>query len=284
MIQNLTIVIPAYNEENNLKRLKLKFQNKFYICVYDNFSEDKTKDLAIKYGWQFVQFKNKGYAEDPNLVRLYLKNTKTEWIYICRADEVPSDGLIRILENLDKLKFDAIRVARKSILHGKICHAWGNDYEIPIFKKRYFEVKGNDVRFGYPGIFLPSTKIKQFPMNKGIFIYHYQNFTVSSLILTCERYSSLILEGYIKEPRIPSSLEENFLMFKLRKFRKLIYTNKILTIFGLFFMPPFRFFWHLIYKRGFRSGFDGILVSFLMSLEEAFISAKALSRNIGWPR
>lgn len=283
MNNRLTIVIPTFNEEKNLKRLHNVFKKNFNINVYDNFSTDDTRELALSFGWKVKQFKNKGFAEDPDLVKLYLKETSTDWIYICRADEVPSKKLVKLLDNIEKFNFDAIQVSRKSLLNGKRCNAWGDDYETPIFNKNFFIVKGNNSRIGYPGIFKSTTRIKRFSKSEGIYIKHFQEFSISGLIQTLNRYSSLMLDGYLTEKKIPKTPEENFIVHNIRKTRRFFYNNTFFIFISFFITPPMRFLWHFIYKKGFTTGVNGFLVSYLMSIEEALISAKSLAKKENWP-
>ena len=134
---DITIIIPAFNEENSLPHLEKNLKNFEKIILIDNYSTDNTYELARSYGWRVYKFKNKGFSEDPDLINFYLSKVESEWIYICRADEIPSENLKKILSSKKNLSFDALRLSRINFLNGIRCHTWGDDYEVPIFKKKF---------------------------------------------------------------------------------------------------------------------------------------------------
>lgn len=282
MTFNLTIVIPAFNEEHSLPELRRFIPSDFKVVLYDNFSSDSTADLAHSYGWEVFKFKNCGFAEDPALVSLYLSRLTTDWIYICRADEFPSDALVQCLYNLDSFDCDALRIPRHNILNGVRCTAWGVDYETPIFKSSFFNVGGNKVRIGYPGIFSDATCFKTFPPQSDIYINHHQDYTIPSFISAVNRYSTNTLQGILDADTIPKSPEDGSLLFLMRKLRLFVYKKPFLLLFALIISPFIRFCWHYIYRRGFTSGYTGFLASSMMFLDEFFIVLKALSLRIGW--
>jgi glycosyltransferase involved in cell wall biosynthesis len=282
MTSNLTIVIPAYNEEHSLPELRRFIPSDFNVVLYDNFSSDSTANLALSYGWEVYKFKNCGFAEDPALVSLYLSRLATDWIYICRADEFPSAALIDHLYTLDSLDFDALRIPRHNILNGSKCTAWGVDYETPIFKASMFKVGGNKVRIGYPGIFSGATRFKTFSPSSSVYINHHQDYTVTSFVNAINRYSTNTLVGLLEANSIPKSPEDATLLFYLRKLRYHVYNRSSLLVFALFTAPLLRFCWHYIYRKGFLSGYTGFIASLMMFLDELLIILKALSLKISW--
>lgn len=93
---NITVIIPAFNEEKSLPLLKKSLKDFKKIILIDNYSTDNTYKLASSFGWETYKFRNKGFSEDPDLIKFYLSKINTDWIYVCRADEIPSKKLCNI--------------------------------------------------------------------------------------------------------------------------------------------------------------------------------------------
>ncbi|HEY1047151.1 MAG TPA: glycosyltransferase family 2 protein [Bacteroidia bacterium] len=107
---DLTIAIPALNEERNLpgclsaigKDLAAK------IVVIDSGSSDNTKAIAEQFGAEFVDFKWDG--KFPKKRNWYLRNhtPKTKWVLFLDADEYMTDEFKTALKAaLSNDKFDA---------------------------------------------------------------------------------------------------------------------------------------------------------------------------------
>ena len=281
---NISFVITAFNEEDSLPILREAIKDFQNIILIDNFSTDNTEYLAKSYGWDHYLFKNRGYAEDPQLVKFYLSLVKTEWIYVCRADEIPSESLVNFLKYGLKENIDAIRIQRVNYLNGKRCTAWGKDFETPIFRKNSFRVYENTFRFGYPGYFPKNVKIRTLQKKRGYYLKHNIDYTSKGFFETINRYSSLWTNNEFKnEINQARSNEESYIKHLLRKLRILIYSYKLTTFFSILILPTLRFLFHYLLKGGFLSGYTGLLASLFMMIEEYMIGIKVLSKKLNWP-
>lgn len=269
----LTIVIPAFNEEHNLPRLFSTFGSVYPTLLLDNYSKDSTVTLGKSFGWSIHQYKNSGYSEDPNLVRLYLSLVETEWIYLCRADEVPCPQLIELFAYLPYLSFDVLSVRRLNLYNNTRCMTWGDDYEFPLFRKTTLNVTDTRYRLGYPGSFHHNSHIVRAPKN--IYITHHMSYNVESLVAALNRYSTFTSD-YLRQSHsfLPSTNEDPPLLRLLRRLRVILANSRPACLVLLFFGPPLRFVYHFFYKRGFTTPLVGFKTSMLMSFEEAFIWAK----------
>ena len=99
----ISVIIPAYNEENTIKRTienikdVLKTQNKEIIVVNDG-SEDKTGEVLRKISGIKVMnhIQNKGYGA---AIKTGVKNSAGEWILIIDADGTyPSEAIPSLLK------------------------------------------------------------------------------------------------------------------------------------------------------------------------------------------
>ena len=95
---NISVVIPAYNEEKYIKRtlesLQKQTLKRYEIIVVDNDSEDKTKKAAESFGVKVIQEKRKGCGFAR---RTGFQNTRGDIIVTTDADTIlPKDWLSRI--------------------------------------------------------------------------------------------------------------------------------------------------------------------------------------------
>ena len=111
MEEKVSVIIPAFNEEENIanvinKSKKCRYINE--IIVVNNLSTDRTEEIAIQNGAKVIQCKNqgKGYAMKEGI-----KNAKSEIIVFLDADipDYPEDVVERlaapiISENIDFVK------------------------------------------------------------------------------------------------------------------------------------------------------------------------------------
>jgi glycosyltransferase involved in cell wall biosynthesis len=104
---DISLVIPAFNEEKNLPRLfetikNQDFKGTFEIIVVDNNSTDKTAQVAKKLGARVVKEKVQGIGPAKNRGCL---EAKGEILAICDADNLlPPNWLSTIWENFSKSK------------------------------------------------------------------------------------------------------------------------------------------------------------------------------------
>ena len=104
---DISIVVPAFNEEKNLPQLLKTIKNQdfkgdFEIIVVDNNSTDKTAQIAKKLGARVVKEKIQGIGPAKNRGCL---EAKGEILAICDADNLlPPNWLSTIWENFSQSK------------------------------------------------------------------------------------------------------------------------------------------------------------------------------------
>ena len=81
MKKNIIFVIPAFNEEKNIKKVILDFKKIGKVLVVNDYSTDKTKSIASKYSNYIINNKyNKGYDKSLRIGLKYavnkIKNSK----------------------------------------------------------------------------------------------------------------------------------------------------------------------------------------------------------------
>ena len=101
----ISVVVPAYNEEKYLPQCLValktqEFNPPYEIIVVDNNSQDKTKEIAQKFGVRVVFEKQKGviFAKQKGLL-----SAKAEIVAVCDADtKPPKNWLSVIYQSLNK--------------------------------------------------------------------------------------------------------------------------------------------------------------------------------------
>lgn len=146
----ISVVIPAYNEENYIEscmhHLQMQTVTPYEIIVVDNNSTDKTAEMARKFGAKVIEEKQQGisYARDAGF------NAATGDVFL-RTDAdtwVPKDWVERM-----QIHFEDHRVMRVS--GGAVFYkAWLD----PLF--RFFVFWVNDP-FGYKAMFGPNLAIRR---------------------------------------------------------------------------------------------------------------------------
>ncbi len=104
MINNITAVVLAKNNENTIKNTLKSLELFEDVVVYDNGSTDETMQIAKSFNnVNLIQGEFKGFGWTKNKAASYAKN---DWIIIIDSDEVVDKELFDTLKNklLDKTK------------------------------------------------------------------------------------------------------------------------------------------------------------------------------------
>ena len=83
----LTVIIPVYNEEKNLAACLECMKELRHKVVVDSGSTDKTKDIALEHGCQFLEFKWNGHAPKKRTWAMRNCGVMTPWVMFLDADE-----------------------------------------------------------------------------------------------------------------------------------------------------------------------------------------------------
>jgi len=93
MTPQVTIYVITYNEEIMIEFFINHYRRNFPNCiihVYDNYSTDKTAEIAESMGCIVHKFETDGFDDD---ILLYIKSNKwkdatTDWVIVCDCDEL----------------------------------------------------------------------------------------------------------------------------------------------------------------------------------------------------
>ncbi|OGM58424.1 hypothetical protein A2955_00010 [Candidatus Woesebacteria bacterium RIFCSPLOWO2_01_FULL_37_19] len=192
----ISVVINTLNEENNLPRALLSIE-KFAdeVVVVDMFSDDKTAQIAKKFGAIVYQHERTGYVEPA---RNYAISKATgDWVLVLDADEELQLSLRHKLVTLvSKSEADYYRLPRKNIIFGKwVKHSrWWPDYNIRFFKKGY--VSWNEVIHSVP---MTQGNGSDLEVKEENAIVHYHYESVEQYIERLNRYTTQHAKNLIKD-------------------------------------------------------------------------------------
>ena len=153
-INNLTIIVFSFNEENRISRVLDNIIGKCELLIIDNFSTDNTITIIESRGVKVVQKKNKGHLE-IDTIKDILKIVKTDWLFFIQCSEIISDSFFLKIKNLINLnKYRAILYNRISFTGGTLTHNQKNNYNkisnnivyTRIFNKSYNKIKINQFK------------------------------------------------------------------------------------------------------------------------------------------
>ena len=94
---NITVLIPTYNEADNLKELLPLLSWVEEILVVDSFSTDSTASVAASFGAKVISRNYEGPAFQKNWA---IEQATYEWMLILDADERPTAELCEEIKNL----------------------------------------------------------------------------------------------------------------------------------------------------------------------------------------
>lgn len=194
--KNLTIIVPALNEEKNLNKVVRElisiadqFLSQYEILIYDDGSTDKTLEIAKNLGVEFKNVKvyaNKVPLELARIFKLGIKNAAYENIIL-----IPGDGAFENLSLINVFKSiglkDMILTSRvnQSITRSKLRYLLAKIFFI--FNKNIFNLKVKDIN-----------SIAVFPTNelkKINIIYFNKGFNLEFLVkLTRKKLSYMIVD------------------------------------------------------------------------------------------
>lgn len=230
--KNLTFVVFTFNEEARIERVIKNFNKFGKILVVDNFSADRTIEIAKSYDCEVLMHKNPGWVENENTVVKVKEAVQTDWIYWAFADEMIGGAELEIISSLIKTdQYDIINICRKNYYYGVFCHNMFIARMNRIFKKDAIDFKGNQIH-GFGKAIVDQSKIKYMP--KKYFVHHFISNNIKSYLNTLMRYSDI-------EQRKPYR----------SKFLIIAYCSKI-------FMKEF------FMQGGYKAGLQGLYLIFIM--------------------
>lgn len=242
---NLSVVILTKNEEEQIERAIRSALFADEILLIDDYSTDKTLEIAQKYKVNFVKRRlNNNFTQQRNFV---LKQAKGDWIFFLDADEEITSELKEEIKTVLSINsnFCAYYIKRRDLFWGRA-------------------LKFGEVRTAYrKGI------IRLIKKNSGIWEGQVHERFVTTKATGClkgfiNHYSHNSIKEFIIDINTYSTIRAKELQKKGLK------TN----IFQILIYPIVKFKMNYIIKLGFLDGVPGFIYSFMMSFHSFLVRAK----------
>jgi len=229
MIENISVVVLAKNNQDTIKKTLESLQNFSDVVVYDNGSTDSTLEIVSQFSnVNLIQGEFKGFGWTKNHAASFAKN---EWILIIDSDEVVDTELFEILKSKELDKNTVYQLNFKAFykdIQVKYC-GWNNQKIKRLYNKKVTSYNTNDV---HEDIITQQLKIEQLGGN----VEHYSYHSISQFIIKADHYSTLFAKNNAgKKSSSPSKA---------------------------FFNASYSFIKTYIFKRGFLDGYIGLVIAF----------------------
>lgn len=224
----ISLVIITFNEEAHIERAIRSAPFAEDVVVVDSFSTDRTVEIAKACGARVFQEKWRGFGPQKAFAA---EQAKHPWIISLDADEALSPELAaEIMECFSDLDPQAgYEVPRKSFHLGRWIGygGWYPDYQLRVFNKDHAQWNAAGV---HEKVEVKLKKRFKTPL------LHWVFDDLSDQVITNDRYSSL-------------------------QAQQLYNAGKSFSYFKLVFKPLSKFLETYIWKRGFRDGLPGFIIS-----------------------
>jgi len=245
MREPLSVVVTTYNEEKNISRCLASVKWADDIVLIDSFSTDRTIEIAKSFSVKIIQ---REYPGSSRQVEYGISQTTNNWIFVIDADEEFSDELRGEIESIlssDDLKFTSYDVPRQVYFLGRWIKysGWYPDYQFRFFRKDSIYPVHAEVH----GHFEPKSGRGKL---KGL-LYHYTYHTLYDYLKRINYYTSLHVSNKISEQK-----------------------NKKVNWHHLVFHPIAAFLRLFISNKGYKDGFQGLVLSLFSSVYTMVLYAK----------
>ncbi len=227
---DLTFVIFAFNEENRIARVLKNLIPFAKVLIVDNFSSDKTVEIAKSYGSKVLLNKNNGWVEDEETVLRIWNAVDTNWIYWGFMDEMIELATFgAINQAINSEKYDIINITRKNYFYGRFFYDAFSDRLDRVFKKEAIDFHANKIHhMGKRTV--PNERVLR--LDKAYFVHHFINSTAKTCAASWNNYSDIeIIEGH---------------------------RRKGASLALIFIRAIKRMFLNLVVRKGYKAGFAGV--------------------------
>ncbi|MFC2061893.1 glycosyltransferase family 2 protein [Elusimicrobiota bacterium] len=234
----LTVLIPTYNEEKNIRGCIEGIEWADEILVVDAYSTDNTLKIVDEY--PHVKIIQREYKYSTNQKNWAIPQSKNDWILIVDADERVSEELAGEIRDICDAEYAedkpaAYRIMRDSFFLGKRIEysGWQNDSVIRLFRKGKAEYEDKYVH----GSLIVNGEIGELNSH----FIHYTNRDLSDYLEKMKKYTT---------------------WYALEKYKK----GKKAGIISIAFRTAHVFVKNYVLKLGFLDGIHGFILCGLSAL------------------
>ena len=133
----LTVIVPTFNEEDNIRRCLDSVSWADDVFVVDSFSTDRTVELAREYTPHLVQHEYVNSATQKNWAISQVKS-ESDWLMVLDADETVTPALREKVQSIlrDGTDCNGFRIRRENLFLGELIRhsGWHNDYLVRLWR------------------------------------------------------------------------------------------------------------------------------------------------------
>lgn len=246
--QKITVIVPTFNEEKNIRDCLETVKWADEILVVDSFSKDKTLDIARNYTNRIIQHEYVNSAAQKNWA---IPQATHSWVMIVDSDERVTPGLrdeiLSILEK-DGAGYDGFYIYRINHFLGKRIHhcGWDRDDVLRLFRRDLGRYREREV---HADVIL---KGKSRHLKEKLLHYTFSSF--DQYLKKMVRYAEWAAGD------------------RAKKTKKVSWRHLALR-------PAFRFFKQYILRKGFLDGTEGLILCVLASYSVFLKYAKLYERQ-----
>ncbi|MEY1640412.1 glycosyltransferase family 2 protein [Tenuifilum osseticum] len=231
----ISAVIITLNEENNIERCIRSVQRVAdEILVVDSFSTDKTEQICKELGVRFIQHEFEGFRDQKNYA---ISQAIYDYILALDADEALSVELEKeVLDVKNNWKFDGYRFFRLN----NYCGKW-------ILHTDYY----------------PEKRIRLFDRRKG----KWHGANIHEVVKMAHGATVATLKGHLLHWRYQSYEEHinEVNLYSTISAKEYYKMGVKAGYFKILFHTSWRFIHSYFFRRGFLSGFNGLVISSLLA-------------------
>jgi len=238
----ISAVVLCKNEETNLAKCLDSIKWCDEIIVIDDFSEDRSGEVAEKFGAKVYQHRlNENFANQRNFA---LKKATHNWVLFLDADEIlPSSLKSEIVRHLQKnSQINGYYLKRKDIFFNKEIN-YGENAEIKLLRL------GNKKHGSWKGMVHEKWVINGKTKTLASPIIHHPHANLTEFLSKINRYSSI-------------------------RAQELFLNNNSSNAFQIIIYPIAKFLKNYLFYQGFRDGIYGFVLATTMSLHSFLVRSK----------
>jgi glycosyltransferase involved in cell wall biosynthesis len=203
-MSDITFVIFTFNEEKRIERVIRNFKDAGPILVVDNYSVDRTVEIARSHGCDVLLNKNPGWVEDPVTAGRVKETVKTPWIYWGYADEIVDRSTLgKITAGIADPAISVLQLYRKNYFYGRFCHEEYAHLMNRVFRPPAIDFSANKIHH-FGRVTVPDAQIRALP--REYFVHHFITYTAREYLASLDRYTDIEAQESAAEPRFLRAL------------------------------------------------------------------------------
>ena len=266
----LSIIIPVFNEENNLPHClhSIRWAEKIYVV--DSGSTDRTSQIAKEYGAEFIEFHFNGTWPKKKNWALDTIPFPHEWVFILDADETlppEAEEEFRKIVTCAHPPYEGYWINRRFFFMGKcLRHSYFPNWNLRLFKHRLGRYEKLTVENTHSG----DNEVHEHIALKG---------KTSYLKSVMNHYAFPSIATFVEKHNRYSNWEARVTLSKTNTHRNLKRRLRWIS----FLFPTLRFLYIYIWQRGFLDGRHGYYFARLHAFYEFLNNAKTYELKITRP-